>query len=209
MAPEKTLTAPLRWREPSKVFVNSMGDVFHESIPDEWISQVFAVMEACPQHIFQVLTKRAERMYDHMAGIAAMEPNSGWPPPNVWLGVSVEDRKRTHRIDVLRQVPAAIRFLSLEPLLEGLGEINLSGISWVIVGGESGPKARPCDLANVRSVISQGKAAGVAVFVKQIGSRPFQDGVRFPHQYGLIHDRKGGDPDEWPEDLRVREYPDG
>ena len=128
--------------------------------------------------------------------------NPAWPLPNVWLGASVEDRARMDRIDVLRQIPAAIRFLSLEPLLEDLGEIDLTGIDWVIIGGESGPGARLFDLSWARSIIAQCRAAGVPVFMKQVGSFAIGSGGQLRNA-----DRKGGDPAEWPEDLRIRQFP--
>jgi protein gp37 len=144
------------------------------------------------------------------------------PLPNVWLGVSVEDQRRKARIDVLRQIPAAVRFLSVEPLLEDIGTLDLSGIHWVIVGGESGPGARPCDLAWLRSVVAQCRA-GVPCFVKQLGARPVcnraivleegesVDDIVPQHSFATgkapLRDKKGGDPAEWPDDLRVREFP--
>lgn len=130
-----------------------------------------------------------------------------WPLLNVWLGVSVEDRSTLHRIDSLRRTPAAVRFVSFEPLLEDLGEVNLEGIDWVIIGGESGGKARSCDLAWIRGLMKRGRKAGCAVFVKQLGAKPLvrvSDRLLMP---GGITNRKGADPSEWPSDLRVREFP--
>ncbi|OGV38105.1 MAG: hypothetical protein A2X48_07465 [Lentisphaerae bacterium GWF2_49_21] len=131
----KTLQLPLRWKTPQMVFVNSMGDLFHEEVPDEFIMEVFNVMERAPQHQFQVLTKRSERL----AEISSKLP---WPE-NIWMGVTVENAACKKRIGHLRETPAAVRFLSLEPLLESLGTLDLRNIDWVIVGGESGPGARP------------------------------------------------------------------
>ena len=186
LVPEK-LEEPLRWRRPRRIFVNSMSDLFHERIPFNYIDQVFAVMQASPQHTFQVLTKRADRIARYMEGadervqdagsrLAAKSrwchanEDTGWPLANVWLGVSVEDRKYgLPRIDHLRVVPAAVRMLSVEPLLEDLGELNLDGIGWVIVGGESGPGARPMRPEWARSVRDQCVAAGVPFFFKQWG----------------------------------------
>jgi protein gp37 len=238
----ENLEIPLRWRNPRRIFVDSMSDLFHESVPDDFIDRVFAVMALCPQHTFQVLTKRAERMRAYMddlsgratkwaeaAGDDYMEADSATdsgsvPLSNVHLGVSVEDQPRKARIDVLREVPAALRFLSLEPLLEDLGTLDLRGIGWCIVGGESGPGARPCEIRWIRSIRDQCAAAKVPLFIKQVGSRPvvhgeaaeqgWGPGVRFeeharedgPCELRLA-DRKGGDPSEWPEDLRVREMP--
>jgi protein gp37 len=130
------LDEPLRRKKPTVYFVNSMSDIFHKNVSDSYIDQVFDVISRCPRHTFQVLTKRAERLATYF--------RHRLPPKNAWLGVSVEDRKYgLLRIDALRQVDAHVRFLSVEPLLENIGEIDLTGIHWVIVGGESGPKARP------------------------------------------------------------------
>lgn len=299
------LDQPLRWRKPRRVFVNSMSDLFHESVPFEFIDRVFAVMALCPQHTFQVLTKRPERMAeylnkagavrsicvaadevigsllppvgdrdefdpsvvrewkswyrqfggaDHVKRLTAWTQGGGaaeekfireggglypswinWPLPNVQLGTSVEDQAAAdERIPHLLRTPAAVRFLSCEPLLgpvdidramygdayrygmnhfghtDGFGYEAL--IHWVIVGGESGPGARPCDVAWIRSIKDQCQAAGVPVFVKQLGARPLvtdPPGARMAHWHDdlRLRDRKGGDPAEWPEDLRVREYP--
>ena len=155
------LDVPRKWRQPRVVFVNSMSDLFHEDIPDEYIARVFATMRDCPQHTFQVLTKRAERL----ASVADKLP---WPA-NVWMGVSVEDARVASRIDGLRAVPAAIRFLSLEPLIGPLENLRLDGIDWAIVGGESGPRARPMKREWVTSILRQCRAAGVAFFFKQWG----------------------------------------
>jgi protein gp37 len=190
LVPEK-LEEPLHWRKPRRVFVNSMSDLFHEDVPEEFIDRVFAVMAICP-HTFQVLTKRPERMIRYMtatlgdpdrpwqradqvdAAVAELTGAHGlvikrWPLPGVWLGTSVEDRARKGRIDHLRKVPAAVRFLSLEPLLEDLSTIDLTGIGWVIVGGESGPGARPMHPDWARSLRDQCVAAGVPFFFKQWG----------------------------------------
>jgi len=155
------LDVPRRWRQPRVVFVNSMSDLFHEEIPLEYIRRVFATMRDCPQHTFQVLTKRSERL----AEVAAQLP---WPR-NVWMGVSVEDARVISRIDDLHTVPAAVRFLSLEPLIGPLNELPLEGIHWVIVGGESGPRARLMRKEWVDSIYRQCRAAGVPFFFKQWG----------------------------------------
>lgn len=156
------LEDPLRRRVPTTYFVNSMSDLFHEAVPFEYIAQVFDTIERAHWHTFQILTKRADRMAAFFQGRAA--------PRNAWLGVSVEDRQYgVPRIDHLRQVPAAIRFLSVEPLLEDVGALELAGIDWVIVGGESGPKARPMRQAWVDAIRAQCEAAGVAFFFKQWG----------------------------------------
>lgn len=244
---EKALDLPLRWRKPRRVFVNSLSDLFHESVPDEWIDRVFAVMALAPRHTFQVLTKRAERMRDYLTALNVRErideaallgvglsnrldPTAflPWPLPNVHLGVSAENQETFDaRVADLSRTPAALKFLSLEPLL---GPIDMQGpgkggwmpdypsrpgwdprgcrsfIGWVIVGGESGPSARPCNVEWIRDVVRQCREGVVPVFVKQLGAN-----VTGPHGNGVnvtkwrLKSRKGNDPSEWPEDLRVRE----
>ena len=222
LAHEDRLLEPLSWRKPAKVFVNSMSDLFHEDVPYEFIMRVWGTMHDTPRHSYQILTKRAERMADIVPRLV----DGGFGVlPNVWLGVSVEDQPRANeRIPLLLQTPAAVRFLSCEPLLAHLNVaqfisdkyisvggrqwIGAGGIHWVIVGGESGPDARPCDLAWVRSIVAQCNTACVACFVKQLGTRPIAG--RMPHPDDMfirLTSRKGGDPAEWPEDLRVREFP--
>jgi protein gp37 len=287
------LALPLSWKKPRRVFVNSMSDLFHDDVPNEFIAAVFGVMAACPQHTFQVLTKRPERMrrwfewlnpdpaakLDQIActaddAIEAFVPRvaralafapgrgaQGWPLPNVWLGVSVEDQRRAdERIPHLLGVPARVRFLSCEPLLgpvdirrwmphratrEAIPQTTPSGksqsrcvicgivsagheaecrtiamvsrpLSWVIVGGESGPGARPFDVAWARSIVAQCRDASVPVFVKQLGALvttdadEWRDGFvvgSYKARLPTVH-RKGGDPAEWPADLRVREFPE-
>lgn len=158
--PER-LGHPSRIARPTKFFVNSMSDLFHEDVPAPFIRQVFDAMADCPRHVFQVLTKRSERLLE-------LAPTLPWRP-NIWMGVSVEDERVVSRIDHLRAVPAHIRFLSLEPLIGPLEGLNLEGMHWVIVGGESGPGARPMEAAWVRSIRRQCRAAGVAFFFKQWG----------------------------------------
>ena len=271
--PER-LAKPFTWKKPRKVFVNSMSDLFHEAVPFEFIDRVFAVMALTPQHTYQVLTKRPERMREYLTTIvvrdgfsygaqeriaaqiqAILDENPveliafwGWPLPNVWLGTSTENQYWADiRIPELLATPAAVRFLSCEPLLGPLdlrhvgktdptdtgfdalycdadweGTLGDATIDWVIVGGESGPKARPFDLAWIRSIVAQCKAAGTACFVKQLGAKPYTSdlgalaaplAVRRSRLQadGSVHynlrDRKGGNPDEWAEDLRVREWP--
>ena len=155
------LDVPLAWKKPRMIFVNSMSDLFHERVPLAFISSVFQTMEKASWHTFQILTKRSERL----AGIA---PDLSWPP-NVWMGVSIETADYLWRANHLREVPAAVRFLSLEPLLGPLGALGLSDIRWVIVGGESGPRARPMDAAWVRDVRKQCRREGVPFFFKQWG----------------------------------------
>lgn len=285
------LDQPLKWRKPRMVFVNSMSDLFHKDVPFEFIDAVFGLMAACPQHTFQVLTKRADRMAEwcvrikSLGGIGAyIRSTSGrdllrgifgavqltevvngktvrantdpWmqvmngaacnmgpgPLSNVWLGVSVENENAEWRIHELAKCDAAVRFVSAEPLIGPLNEMPGLGIEadrdgtwrreskfggatrwldWVIVGGESGPGARPCNVAWIRSIRDQCAAAGVACFVKQLGARPHPQDVdlwgRFipdgerryldTTEHLQIKDKRGGEISEWPEDLRVRQWP--
>lgn len=264
---EDVLDAPLHWRKPCRIFVNSMSDLFHEGVPDSYIDEVFARMMLAPRHIFQVLTKRPERMLTYLTseerpvirfgGGIAPRPESTptkilwraqdrcdngfradhypsgwemeWPLPNVHLGVSVESQEYTGRLDVLAKVPAAVRFVSAEPLLAAIDFRKWLGSApsaqWFIVGGESGQGARTCNLAWIRDIVRQCREAGVPVFVKQLGSHPVST-VKADHlgriavgsEMGTaeiapepwrlwLRDRKGGDLLEWPEDLRVREFP--
>ena len=154
---------PLRRKQPTVYFVNSMSDLFHEEIPDAYIREVFQVVEKAPQHTFQILTKRAERM-------AAFFADFGAAPRNAWLGTTVEDRRHGFpRLDWLRRIPARIRFVSAEPLLEDLGTLDLTGLHWVIVGGESGPKARPMKPEWVLNLKRQCEEQHAAFFFKQWG----------------------------------------
>ena len=265
--PER-LDDPLRWRKPRRVFVCSMSDLFHPDVPDEFIARVWTRMHQKGDCTFQILTKRPERMAAWLSrrgnggGFGWMTHNNtepekayegtgiivgyanNWPLPNVWAGTSVEDQATAdERIPHLLRCPAAVRFVSVEPLLgpvdlrrvvcndgDALGESlqNLgldAGLDWVIAGGESGPKARPCHLEHLRTVVEQCRAAGVPCFVKQLGRYPSSDrpetywdplwadktctrlSGRYAPSGGLSH--KGGDPIAWPEDLRVREFPKG
>ena len=167
LVPEKLLE-PLRWRRPRMIFVNSMSDLFHRDVPDDYIVSVARTMTEARWHTFQVLTKRSDRLkalLETKLRFAAAEPH-------IWWGVSVENRKHgVPRIEHLQQSPAAVRFLSIEPLLEDLRKIDLSGIDWVIVGGESGPRARPMDPAWVRSLRAQCRRLRIPFFFKQWGGR--------------------------------------
>ncbi|GAA0478668.1 hypothetical protein Aca07nite_74690 [Actinoplanes capillaceus] len=167
---EDALNIPRRWRDPRVVFVNSMSDLFHARVPVTYVQQVFAVMRETPRHTYQVLTKRASRL-------ARLAPVLDWPP-NVWMGVSVETADQLGRIDDLRRVPAAVRFVSAEPLLGPLANMNLSEIDWLIAGGESGPNSRPVQPAWVRELRDQCEAAGTAFFFKQWGGRTSKSGGR-------------------------------
>lgn len=262
--PER-LDAPLRALRARRYFVNSMADLFHDDVPDEFLDRVFAVMAQARRHTFIVLTKRPERMHAYLTApmeavrlgnaltwLGSVRPNERvqggtwigaghWNLPNLWLGVSAEDQATAdQRIPLLLKTPAQVRCVSLEPLL---GPINLAGalndcrcgscdycttvadhptrrLDWVILGGESGPQARRCDLAWIRELHDQCEEAGVPCFVKQLGAeavglgsdlrlarttnQPGRAGETFPLD---LVDRKGGDMDEWPQDLRVREFP--
>lgn len=165
LIPEK-LAEPLKWATPKRIFVNSMSDLFHESVPDSYIEQVARVMTMADWHTYQVLTKRADRLRD----LLNSKLSRAVKLPHIWWGVSVEDRKHgLPRIDLLRQANAAVRFLSIEPLLEDLGPFSLDGIDWVIVGGESGSGARPMEKEWVHAIRQQCKAVNVPFFFKQWG----------------------------------------
>lgn len=228
------LEQPLRWRKPRRVFVDSMSDLFHSKVPDEFVATVFAVMALTPQHTYQILTKRPARMRallsDAAWGRSIIDADVGgdrmdtrerlngmpWPLPNVWLGTSVEDQPRAdQRIPPLLDTPAAVRFLSCEPLLgpvdlqmvdwDGTTALTVlehppNSIDWVIVGGESGSGARPMNVVWARRIVDQCRDAGTAAFVKQLGSV-------WAREHPGHQDLKGGDPGWWPEPLRVREFP--
>ena len=296
--PER-LDAPLHWRKPLKVFVNSMSDLFHEDVTDEFIESVFAVMALAPRHTFQILTKRPERMLSWFTTMGGLEDRKTcveraighrtgniferitWPLPNVVLMVSAEDQPRAdERVPLLLQTPAAVRGVSYEPALGPVNfsrflrggkthhmQMSVSGalrnksfdalqndsgrelsreraefelerlhaagvkviraskdcvgfndqtgcpghdhprLDWIVVGGESGPGARPFDVEWARNTITQCREAGVACFVKQLGRNPWGRDVLGRPTVPEISDSKGGDPSEWPEDLRVREWP--
>jgi protein gp37 len=155
------LEYPLKWKKSQVIFVNSMSDLFHEDVPLEFIRQIFDVMKRADWHTFQILTKRAKRLEE-------LAPLLDWPQ-NVWMGVTVENASCTYRIDRLRTVPAAVLFLSMEPLLSAVDDMNLEGIGWVIVGGESGPGARPIQKQWVRGIRKQCREAKVPFFFKQWG----------------------------------------
>ena len=217
LLPER-LSDPLHWRRPRRVFVNSMSDLFHEAVPDAFISSMFTVMAQSTQHTFQILTKRPERMRALMRRWYGPMGNPFGPLPNVWLGVSVENQQAAdERIPLLLQTPAAVRFISAEPLL---GRVDLepylvrydrngepiarrNELHWVIIGGESGTNARWLDLDWPRSIIEQCQAAQVPIFMKQLGSVWASD-----DEWCRQHrDRHGGLMEAWPHDLRIREFP--
>ena len=166
---EDALKEPLTWKTPHTIFVCSMSDLFHENVPEEFIEKVIEIIRQTPYHKYQILTKRAERMSNYF--LRHVIPN------NVWLGVTVDVRSSIERIDYLRKLSASIKFLSCEPLLEDLGKLDLQGIDWVIVGGESGPKARPMQLEWVTSIKKQTDKQGSAFFFKQWGTWG-SDGVK-------------------------------
>jgi protein gp37 len=236
------LELPLRWKKPRRIFVNSMSDLFHEALGDHEIAEVFAVMALAPQHQFLILTKRPERMRrwvagpgpEHARSIAARTqaswgrtydpPIQPWPFRGVWLGVSVEDQPTAVvRIPELLQVPAAVRWISAEPLLAPLdlrrylgnplprpwpftvpvnGGHPPRGLDWAVTGGESGHRARECDPAWIRTIVSHCRKAGTPVFTKQMGAAWARTHKDYP-----FNDAKGADPEEWDPDLRVREMP--
>jgi protein gp37 len=208
---QPTFYGPLKWKDPALVFTCSWSDWFIEEA-DAWREEAYDIIRRTPHLTYQILTKRPERIGAHWPDEAVDE--NFHPLPNVWLGVSVESRKYLHRIDVLREIPARLRFLSLEPLLEDLGELNLAGIGWVIVGGESGgAEARAIDMQWIRSIIAQCRAAGVPCFVKQLGANQTdQQWAQLAPELRLLitalKDPKGGKPEEWPADLRVRQMPE-
>jgi protein gp37 len=169
MHPER-LEQPLRWRRPRLIFVNSMSDLFHERVPLSFVSQVFDVMAEAEQHVFQILTKRHERL----AEIADELP---WPE-NVWIGVSIENNRWCVRADYIRRVPAAVRFISAEPLLGPLDRLDLTEIDWLIAGGESGPRHRSIDPVWVRALRDRCQQEGVAFFFKQWGGATSKSGGR-------------------------------
>jgi protein gp37 len=168
------LTQPKKWRSPSRIFVNSMSDLFHEDVSFLYLQDIFRVMKDTPWHVYQILTKRDERL-------AELAPKLEWAE-NIWVGVSVESQKYVHRIDALRQVPAKVRFLSCEPLLGSLS-LNLEKIDWVIVGGESGRKHRPMESNWVKEILKQTREANVAFFFKQWGGAYSKVGGRLLDGY--------------------------
>lgn len=159
---ERCLDEPLLWKNSHNIFVCSMSDIFHEEVPFEFVDKMFSIIRKTPQHRYQILTKRAERMAEYFA--------TRYIPNNVWLGVTVEAQSSRFRIDCLRDLSASVKFLSCEPLVEDLGELDLTGIDWVIVGGESGPKARPMQESWALNIRRQVEAQGARFFFKQWGT---------------------------------------
>lgn len=195
--PER-LEDPLNWRKPRRVFVNSMSDLHHKGIPPDFVASVYDVMEQADWHMFQVLTKRSSLLRD----FTIERYGDGACPAHIWLGCTVEDRSAAlARIGHLQEARASVRFLSVEPLLGPIGEVDLTGIDWLIVGGESGCSARRMDPKWAREIVVQAKEQGTAVFVKQLGSV-------LARELGI--GKKGGALEKWPKeflDLAIREYP--
>ena len=188
---EHMLNEPYKWKTGKLIFVNSMSDLFHEKVPLDYIEQIFEVMQNTPHHRYQILTKRSERMVE-------LAPKLFWPS-NVWMGVSIEDSRVIDRADALGRVPAVIRFLSLEPLIGPIPNLNLNGIHWAIIGGESGNQARIMEPEWAIDLLNQCRSANVPCFIKQMGT-----------QWAKRHSStnwKGDDYNEFPDALQVREYP--
>lgn len=212
LLPER-LDRPLRWTRPRKIFVNSMSDTFHKDVPDKYIADMFDIMLRASQHTFQVLTKRPQRMAQLLRRFRTIDGESWYVStdepgpsglcdqmefPNVWLGSSVENDTYTFRADHVRRTPAAVRFLSLEPLLGPVPSLDLTGIDWAIVGGESGRNARPMEEDWVREIAAKCAESGTALWVKQMGAVwADRNGVKAP-----AHTMS-----EFPADLRVQNYP--
>lgn len=196
---ENRLDYPLQWKKPRRIFTNSMSDLFHRSVPDEFILRVFDVMARADWHTFQVLTKRPARLAHLVPQITSLFRRQGYDHetwhPHIWIGVSVETIRYHTRVDHLRRVPAAVRFISAEPLLGSLCDLALHEIHWLIAGGESGAKHRPCDVAWVRELRDNCQRDGVAFFFKQWGGRSPKAGGRtldgrtwdeYPHERSMV-----------------------
>ncbi|PHZ85896.1 DUF5131 family protein [Paremcibacter congregatus] len=182
----RALSQPFKWKKSRRVFVNSMSDLFHEAVPDDFIKKVWDVMAKTPQHEYQILTKRPKRMQEVLSKLPVIK--------NVWVGVSVESSDYNFRIDLLRDTPAHVKFISFEPLIGNVVGANLTGIDWAIVGGESGPGARPMDISWVEYIQNICKEAGTAFFFKQWG------GINKKKTGRELHGRTW---DEYPEKVRV------
>ncbi len=189
----KELSTPLKWKKPRTIFVDSMSDLFHADIPIHFIQSTFRSMAQAHWHTYQILTKRSVNLKNYDAAGALP-----WLP-NIWMGVSVEDNRVLNRIDDLRFTGAFTKFLSCEPLIGSLGKLDLTNINWVIVGGESGAGARECKQEWIEEIVDQCKLQGVPVFVKQLGSV-------LAKKLGCSN-KSGKDINEFPEHLRIREYP--
>jgi len=190
------LLQPIRWQKPRRIFVNSMSDLHHDQIPISYVEEIYDVMRKARHHTFQVLTKRPEQM---MKFIGPADPSGGWPLHNVWLGVTVENQDAAdERIHFLKRTPSSVRFLSVEPMIGPINLPDLAGIQWVIVGGESGPRARDCRREWVDHIRLQCMEQGVAFFFKQLGNV-------WAKREGIP--QKGGNIDDLPKYMRIREFP--
>ena len=228
---EKQLEKPYEWKKSKKIFICSMADIFHENVPFKWVEEIFYMIENCPQHTFQILTKRPERMIEFFDWYIARNSDHSvelqWTmPDNIWLGVSCENQAMADkRIPLLMQIPAKVRFLSCEPLLEpinlskflpiewseiaedwieswpGIGSYSTDYPNWIIVGLESGSNARRCDLQAVHSIINQCQTAKVKVFCKQLGTVWAKESGTYKQ------DRKGASPELWDKSFNVQEFP--
>ena len=175
---EDALDLPLKWKEPKKIFVNSMSDLFHKDVPFDFIDKVWDVMLKTNQHIYQILTKRPEIMLKYLEERKKVTHALNIQPKNIWLGTSVEDSRVIHRINTLRKVPAAVRFISFEPLIGDVGKVDLTDIHWAIVGGESGKNHRPIKQEWVQNILTQCREQHVAFFFKQWGGLTSKSGGR-------------------------------
>ena len=228
---ESQLIKPYEWKKSKKIFICSMADIFHENVPFDWVEEIFYMIENCPQHTFQILTKRPERMIEFFDWYIARNSDHSvelqWTmPDNIWLGVSCENQAMADkRIPLLMQIPAKVRFLSCEPLLEpinlskflpiewseiaedwieswpGIGSYSTDYPNWIIVGLESGSNARRCDLQAVHSIINQCQTAKVKVFCKQLGTVWAKESGTYKQ------DRKGASPELWDKSFNVQEFP--
>ena len=200
----EALEIPLRWKKPRRIFVNSMSDLFHESVTFGWIDKAWEIMKATPRHTYQILTKRPDRMVEYA--------KSNQTLPNVLLGVTVENQQAANdRIPLLLQCPAALRFLSCEPLIAPVWVAPyVNCLDWVIIGGESGPGARGCDLAWIDAIAQNCVDKNVPVFVKQLGAKPYQvyDRILGKTITWPISDRKGAIVAEFPDYLQVQQFPE-
>jgi protein gp37 len=236
---ESQLIKPYEWKKSKKIFICSMADIFHENVPFNWVEEIFYMIENCPQHTFQILTKRPERMIEFFDWYIARNSDHSvelqWTmPDNIWLGVSCENQAMADkRIPLLMEIPAKVRFLSCEPLLEpinlskflpiewseiaedwieswpGIGSYSRDAYpDWIIVGGESGAGSRPCHIDWIRDIASQCQSAKVPVFIKQLGSNAIATRSDNTGNYKLkLKDRKGSDILEWFDDLRLQQFP--
>jgi protein gp37 len=216
---EDRLEQPLHWKKPRMIFVNSMSDLFHKDIPFVFIDKIFDIMVTTPRHTYQILTKRPERMLEYCMYQDEKMRSFGYGgfifPDFIWMGTSVENQKEANeRIPILLQIPAKVKWISAEPLLEPIDLIKIetknTKIHWVVVGGESGPKARPCNIFWIKEIVGICKIQNIPVFVKQLGSKPYYEGDTSVFSgVKIIFDGNGKNDkiENFPEDLQIREYP--